>query len=238
MTRLERRILGKLVALIEVSGQEPTDLVTALLDLRRAAIKSQPGCALVLAALPEGVPPEKLPLGAIDRDAFAVLEGCEIAGEIGLYGLPLTPEVQRQLLPQDFLRVLANEMRQGVHDGTLAGDIPLPFGTLEARGCQLTRIGVARRMAEILRSRFDTGEPYGFFNEILLSDDMIEHEPNAIVALHGGLTGNQLISGLDKDVAFVFGISGTYIGNRGEDQVVLDVTQFRGDAANVRLQIV
>lgn len=211
------------------------DYAAIIIDMRRAAIKARPGVALVLSPLPEADAIARLPMGSLDRDTFISIESSEIAGEIGLYGLPVTPGVFAQQLPEDLLRRLQGLMRQGQF---LLADGSLPLGTLEMRGNQIVRIGLAMRIVNAFANQLQIeGMIIGFFNELLLTDNVFEGFPVVLAAIHCGLASNQFVLGRDLMVGVVFGQSGAYTGNRSEDSRLFDITQFRGDAANVRISI-
>ena len=218
----------------------PEDYAAILVDLRRAVIKSRPGCALVLSPLPTVESAEELIIGRVDRDNFVSIESCEIAGEVGLYGLPVTPTIFDELLPDDELKKLQNDIK----DGSLT--IPsntFPLGTLEMRGNQIARLGLARNVVEAFANRFDISTVFSLYNEVLLTDNIFESEPIIVAALHCGLAGNQFLTGQRQIVGVVFGNSGVYTGNRGSlspsgaGQMLWDITRFRGDAANVLINI-
>ena len=230
----EQFVFQKMRAAVTATTHTAEDYAAIIIDLRRAAIKARPGVALVLAPLPQGQALAEVPLGPMDRDNFTSVESCEISGEVGLYGLPVTPSSLAPMLQNGFLADLQRNMRNGQFS---LGDGTLPLGTLELRGNQLLRIGLAMRIVNAFANQLHSDQIIGFFNELLLTDNIFEGFPVAVAALHCGLASNQFQVGLGQDHAIgaVFGQSGVYTGNRGQDSRLWDITQVRGDAANVHI---
>jgi hypothetical protein len=230
----------KLAFAVSTERTKPDEFEAILHDFRRAAIKARPGTALVLGTLPDVESLEEIAFSQVDRDNFISIESCQIAGEIGLYGLPLTPKGFGVFMPLDRLKQLQAQMREGRF---LLGDGSLPLGTLELRGNQLLRMAIAEPVATVLSQQFDTSRVIGFFNEVLLTDNVFESEPNILAAMHCGLSGNQFQSQQRTRFTAVSGgvggvivaQSGVYVGNRGEGQSYMEITQFPGNAANVRI---
>jgi hypothetical protein len=230
----EQFTFQKLRAAALTPNRQPEDYAAIIIDLRRATVKARPGVALVLGPLPEGQTLADIEFGPLDRDNFISIESCEIGGDVGLYGLPVTPATLAQMLPDGLLADLQGTMRNG---NILLGDGSLPLGTLEMRGNQLLRLGLALRVVDALSKMFDFEGILGFFNELLLTDNVVDGFPFAVAALHCGLASNQFLArvGQDRWLGMVVGQTGVTMGNRGEDSRLWDITQFRGDAANVRI---
>ncbi len=99
------RKLGRAVTHPQRSSLDPEtllrDYADILIDIRRAAIKRHPGCALVLSPWPDINSPDEVLMSGLDRDSFISIESCEVAGEVGLYGRPIASNEFFERLPED-----------------------------------------------------------------------------------------------------------------------------------------
>jgi len=248
MSRGEFFNLTRLATELNAGAMEPAVAFDLLLDIRRAAIKSRPGLALVLG---QPLPGQELPegeMGVLDADDLLVLEGNEIAGVISLYGLPAPADFIAKIFNQNFLKRLEGQLKE--RQITLTGLL----GTLQVRGNQLVQIAVARDIVEQLQVPAGGRRAlFNLFGRCLMSDNVIEGATSALVIQHLAMTANEFTlmalpasfglavnaTAIPRTVAIVVADSSIYVGNHGRQQnvVLRDVSQVNSQAANLEITI-
>jgi len=240
--------ISKLSMNLVAEAVDPINMFDLLFDIRRAAIKSRPGLALVLG---ETFPPQELPqveMGILDDDDLVSLESNEIAGVISLYGLPASPAFLGEVLMPEFLKSLGDQLKE--RRIRLNGLL----GTLNIRGNQLVQITVTKRVIQALQDALSTHtspDLFGLFGRCLFSDNVFEGGNNLIVDQHLAMTANEFkmtampvqppadIAQFPANAGVVIADTSIYTGNhgRGQDLVLRDVSRVNSQAANLEITI-
>lgn len=233
----------------EVGIKKPAleDLYDNVLDIRRAAIKSRPGVALILGptlpALRIGPPPEieiDVELIAKDEDDYATLESNQIIGILSLYGMPAPADVIAKIFDKTLLDKLEGHLKEG--QIVLRGRL----GTMQIRGNQLVQISVARDMIDQFRGlvEFGSGELDNLFGRCLLSDNVIEGAISLLATQHLAMSASEftimaLPIGFSSAVGIVIADSSIYMGNHCKQPqvVLLDASRASSQAANLEINI-
>ncbi len=238
---------GKLIALLGADAVNPAAACDVLLDIRRAAAKTRPGTAIVLErprSLQEAL---AFNVQIFDQDDFALVENNEIAGVLGLYGLPAPVALVDELLNVDFLRLL--EVRLKENQIQFSGFL----GTLQLRGNQLVRVAVSREIVAALRDAAQ-GKPFPFdlFGRCQWSDNVFEGGRSLVVCRHLTLQGNEFTqtaqpqgrpapptANIPAVAATVVADSTIYVANHGTGNVgIQNLSRLVEQVANQEITIV
>ncbi|HSJ57014.1 MAG TPA: DUF6519 domain-containing protein [Anaerolineae bacterium] len=242
LTEDETLNYSKLVFELGVEQPALEDMHDTLLDIRRAAIKSRPGVALVLGSRLDLGELKDLPLITIDSDDVMTLENNEIAGILSLYGMPGSAQMVRDLFNIDRQELLKARLRNGELSLRESGWL----GSLQLRGNQVTRVAVARHVFEALVQALDSGQGVAtaFFKRCATSDNVIEGGDNWMACVHHSLTGNDFRSRVSHPqfqsmLGMVIGDSATYVANHSihDDALLRDLTARSSLAANLDIII-
>jgi hypothetical protein len=242
--------IAKFNAALSAEVPQLEDLFDGLLDLRRAAIKSRPGVAVVLGSEVQVDIPQDLAIASLDEDDYATLESNELIGILGLYGMPAPADLVTKISDPDFLGTLSGRLRE--QEITLTGLL----GTLQMRGNQLVQIAVARDILEQLQQLVNNGGGlFRLFGRCLLSDNVIEGATSMLVTQHLAMTANEFTlmalplsfslaadtAAIPRTVAVVIADSSIYVGNHGKGRqqnvVLRDTSRANSQAANLEIII-
>src|SRR5262249_21179221 len=133
------------VALGATGPLDPQIVYDLLLDIRRAAIKAQPGTAIILEKtrqFAEGDANLAQFIETLDEDDYTLIEGNEILGILSLYGTP-GPVVLDRILPN--LRIRLKGPAGGPPRISIANGFS---GTLQARSNQIVQVAVAQSIVQ------------------------------------------------------------------------------------------
>ena len=141
---------AKLVLVLGAEVMNPATAFDLLLDIRRTAVKTRPGTAIILERprrVDETALPALLPIvDVLDQDDIYLVENNDIAGILSLYGLPAPIALIDQLLNVDFLQRLGSRLKE--NQIRLSNNF---LGTLQLRGNQLVRVAVSSEIVQELR---------------------------------------------------------------------------------------
>lgn len=242
MSSGERISIEKLSMNLIPEVVDPANMFDLLFDIRRAAIKSRPGVALILGSELDLVPPEDIELIAIDGHDYATLESNEIIGVLSLYGMPPVIDFIRETFNLEIQKQLEDQLRSGQISLRDGGGL---LGTLQLHGNQLVRIAVASYIFERLLKMLEGDEEdrlLGLFNRYLIGDNVIEGGHNWVVCVHQSMTGNDFTMKATRfrgEIGMVIADSAVYVGNHSGDPgwVLRDISRNSSQAANLDMTI-
>ena len=246
----ERFVLAKFIEALIPQKPQIKDLLNALIDMRRTAIKSRPGGALMLTSELRSEPSGSVELASLDEDDYITLESNEVIGILSLYGMPAPADSITEIISG-----LITPLRSRIKEGQITFSGLL--GTLQVRGNQLLQITVSQNIIGELQQLAAGSKAimHNLFGRCLLTDNVIESATSVLVTQHLAMTANVFtmvafsnifeIVGTDSfeqfqaPVAIVVGDSSIYVGNHGTRQnpVLSNVTRIIAQAANLQINI-
>jgi hypothetical protein len=240
----EKFAFGKFRTALKAKEPQAEVFYDSLINIRRAAIKTRPGAALVLStALQEETTPGAEIVGR-DDDYFATLESNNLLGILSLYGMPAPADFIPEVFQEEIIKQLRDDMKE--KQIKLAGRL----GTLHMRGNQLVQITVARDTIEKIQKLLSDSSDLGLnlFGRCLMSDNVIEGGVSPLVTEHLAMTANEFTtmalpvisvetSGVIPPLAIVVAGSSIYLGNhcRREDGILRNISRAHSEAANLEI---
>ena len=221
-----------------------------LLDIRRAAVKSRPGVAIVLAAEVRPDQPLMDEISILDEDDVTLLENNQISGSLSLYGPPATSKDLSELLSNSFLKQLEADLQES--QIRIRG----LMGTLHMRGNSLTTVTVARETLERLHKMGQDDNQTGrtlfeVFSRCQFSDNILEGARHVVIGRHLAWTANQFtFSAVPSTTTpapaqrqivagIVIGEATTYVGNLAARPrtVIRNASRLTENVANIDMTI-
>jgi len=228
--------------LFEMSVAEPAvdELFDALLDIRRVAIKSHGGVAVILGAELFFDDGEDIDVLTLDSDDSMTLNNNQINGILALYGLPPSIAFMEEVFNANLRGLLEEQLRGGQIALRESGFL----GTLFLRGNQIARVALSaqvfQRLLAILQGQAEG--LFGLFNRCLVSDNVFEGSHNWFMGAHQSMTSNafpMVATRFRGDIGFVIADTAIYVGNHAGDPdwVLDDISRNNSRAANLEIAI-
>ena len=228
----------------------PATVFDLLLDIRRTALKTRPGTAIILERprrLDETV---LLPsVDVLDQDNICLLENNDIAGILSLYGLPAPIALVDQLLNGDILQLLSSRLKEN--------QIRFTSSFLAPCSCAATNSSAWRwrEVVEELRKAAEAQQSITFafdvFGRCQWGDNVFEGGRNLLVCRHLTMHANEFTQSAQPQGAPVIGpanlpaVAGTliadstiYVANHGSGNVTLrNLSRLMDQVANQEITI-
>jgi len=252
LSPLERRGYERLSIALGADPLPPATVLGLLCDIRRAAIKSRPGTAIVLVNPRRRLDAERQPALAanadvVDEDDIYRLDNNEIAGVLSLYGPPAPTVMVDELFGN---REWAEKLQAGLSNRRIAFPADT-LGTLQLRGNQMVRVTLSAAMLEDLLAAAQSVDQwrlaYDLFARCQWSDNVFEGNHNLLLCIrltmHGiEFTGVASSSGARvpgaQPAAMVIADASIYLANRGTGQSTLrNLSRLVQDVANQEIDI-
>ena len=227
---------GKLAMALGADEMNPATVFELLLDIRRTAIKTRPGTAIILER-PRRVDEKNIPAlipiaDVLDQDDLHLLENNDILGILSLYGLPAEPDFVAEVLNDDILQRLSSRFKENQ-----IRFVNSFLGTLQLRGNQLVRVAVARQIVEEVRRVAEEEEVVSFafdlFSRCQWSENVFEGGLSVLVCRHLTMNAHEFtqtaqpqgIPVITANLPIVAGTiiadSSLYVANHGTGNVTL-----------------
>ena len=232
----------------------PATAFELLLDIRRTAVKTRPGAAIVLERprrVDETALPVLLPIvDVLDQDDICLVESNDIAGILSLYGLPAPIALIDQLLTANVLPVLSSRLKE--NQIRLSNNF---LGTLQMRGNQLVRVAVSSEIVQELRKAADaqavTTFAFDLFGRCQWGDNVFEGGRSFLVCRHLTMHANEFTQSAQPQgtpaigAVNIPGLAGTivadsaiYVANHGTGNVTLrNLSRLLDQVANQEITI-
>ena len=245
---------AKLALALGAEVMNPATMYDLLLDIRRTALKTRPGTAIILERprrVDETALPALLPIAdVLDQDDICLLENNDVAGILSLYGQPAEIAFIDQLLNVDFLQRLGNRLKE--NQVRLSNNF---LGTLQLRGNQLVRVAVSREVIEELRKAAEGQQsvtfPLDLFGRCQWGDNVFEGGRSFVVCRHLTMHANEFTQAAQPQgtpaigAANIPALAGTivadstvYVANHGSGNVTLrNLSRLLDQAVNQELTI-
>jgi hypothetical protein len=201
---------AKLQLLLGADVMNPATVFDLLLDIRRSAVKTRPGAAVVLERprrVDESALPTILPnVDVLDQDDIYLVENNDIAGILSLYGLPAPIAAIDELLNSDILGTLSGRLKE--NQVRLSNSF---LGTLQLRNNQIARVGVAVEIVQELRAAAGAQQSVTFafdlFGRCQWGDNVFESGRSVLVCRHLTLHADEFTQSAQPQGTVVIGPS-------------------------------